>query len=214
MIKLTMLVVAAAALYSCGSPSKQEPVSAYQDKSGPPEGVPPEAEDPDPTIRVVAFGAPCFTASKGSTLAEASFKGLLDDIALVHKLTTDKDDEALTTLQSQGVFVPVTAGVHIKVEVSESIFPYVHGTVTNKRYIGTMCVMDRSALVPRSDLPQADPPVSVEEEQLLTDTSIQLLRATVDGRDTTKASKFYEEQIKAPFYKRHHLDKGWDQVKK
>jgi hypothetical protein len=139
------------------------------------------------------------------------FQGILDNIELIRKLTADKDSEALATLRSRGFFVPLTAGTHVKVEISDSIYPYVQGKVANRRYIGTNCMVDRTALLPGSDLPRPDPPVNVEEQQVVVDLWDQLLAYQGDG---TKASRNFDEMIWLPFLQRHHLKKGWDQVRK
>jgi len=81
-----------------------------------PKRVSPEVEDTDPAVRVVAFNTPCFIFSKTK-----SFKGMLGNIALAHKLTSEKDDEALATLQSQGFFLPLTAGVHVSGGIDISV---------------------------------------------------------------------------------------------
>lgn len=49
---------------------------------------------------------------------------------------------------------------------------------------------------------------------LMEDATGKIINAAIAGIKTTEASKIYEPRIRRPFQERHHLQNGWNQVKK
>jgi hypothetical protein len=150
-IKVTLFSALIAVMCSCGGPSKSVTAEHLPDR--PVVATPEPAEDPDPTIRIVAQYAPCFP--KGPTYHE-----MFENIALVKRLIRENDEEALTTLQANGMFVMLSPGTRFKLW-DTTLWPHRYGTVKSKRFIGTLCTIESVNLVKRKD---QQPDVSVQEE--------------------------------------------------
>jgi hypothetical protein len=101
--KLMLFTALMLAVCACGNTPKPQIAQRQPDKQV--VAAPEPAEDPDPNMRVVAQNAPCFSSDSGRT-----YKATFDNIALVHRLARDNDLEALSTLETRGIFVMLSPG--------------------------------------------------------------------------------------------------------
>jgi hypothetical protein len=147
-IEIALMAALAAVLCSCGNSPKPQFTERVPDKAA--VAVSEPVEDPDPAMRIVAQDAPCFP----------KYNVMLDNIALVKRLASENDEEALTTLQAKGVFVMLSAGTRFKL-VNTPPWPHRNGTVKSRRFIGTVGIIESFNLIKRKGQP---PDVSVQQE--------------------------------------------------
>jgi len=170
-IKVALVSALITVMCSCGSPSKPVIAERLPDKPAvkPSSPEPELAEDPDPTIRIVAQDAPCFL-SGGSTTLQAWF----EDMALVKRLARENDEEALSTLQAKGMFVMLSPGTRFRDR--GPAWPHRYGKVESKRFIGTVCTIESFNLVKRKD---QQPDVSTQEEIAQRERNMRIAREAI-----------------------------------